>query len=63
MEGSTIFYVLTSERPEYNQKFYKAASLGPFAYISHSENAMFKQISDNFNSKEVSLYPLLTFPS
>lgn len=59
MQGSTIFYVLTSERPEYNNKFYKAAQFGPFAYFSHSQNPMFKQVADNLDSQEVKSYALI----
>lgn len=53
MQGSTVFYVLTSERPEYNDKFERAVSLGPLAYMSHTQNQIFKKVSENIDSKQV----------
>lgn len=57
MQGSTIFYVLTSERPEYNDKFEKVVSLGPLAYMNHGESRMFKQIIEHMDQEQVSFSP------
>ncbi|XP_054738906.1 lipase 3 [Anastrepha obliqua] len=34
-QGSTIFFVLLSERPEYNEKFVSAALLAPVAFLAN----------------------------
>jgi lysosomal acid lipase/cholesteryl ester hydrolase len=34
-QGTTISYVLCSERPEYNSKFRAIFSLAPIAFMSH----------------------------
>jgi pimeloyl-ACP methyl ester carboxylesterase len=38
--GSTMFYVLMSERPEYNSKILAMFSLAPVAFLSHITNPM-----------------------
>ncbi|XP_036330296.1 lipase 3 isoform X1 [Rhagoletis pomonella] len=34
-QGSTVFFVLLSERPEYNDKFVSASLLAPVAFLAH----------------------------
>lgn len=53
MQGSTIFYVLASEKPEYNKKIVKMASLGPIAYLSHSNSVLMQNVVQNMESKAV----------
>lgn len=36
--GTTMFYVLTSQRPEYNEKLLGAISLAPVAYLSRTRS-------------------------
>lgn len=55
MQGSTIFYVMASEKPAYNQKIIKMASLGPLAYLSHANSALMQNIVQNMDSKAVSI--------
>ncbi|XP_069680598.1 gastric triacylglycerol lipase-like [Periplaneta americana] len=38
--GTTLFYIMMSQRPEYNQKITVMISLAPIAYTSHSKNAL-----------------------
>nr|CAD7269101.1 unnamed protein product [Timema shepardi] len=40
--GTTIFYVLTSSRPEYNSKTRAMFSLGPTAYFGTLRSPLFK---------------------
>lgn len=34
-QGSTAFFVMTSEKPEYNQKIEMMHALAPVAFLSH----------------------------
>ncbi|KAK4873436.1 hypothetical protein RN001_015465 [Aquatica leii] len=50
--GTTVFYVLTSERPTYNKNFNVMIALAPSAYMSHMSNPLIKalaSISDYLN--------------
>ncbi|XP_017770544.1 PREDICTED: gastric triacylglycerol lipase-like [Nicrophorus vespilloides] len=51
MQGSTSFYVLASEKPEYNQKIEKMVSLGPVAFMKYSTNEMLNLIAEKQQSK------------
>lgn len=39
-QGTTVFYVMASEKPEYNDKIRLASLLGPAAYMEHLENPL-----------------------
>jgi lysosomal acid lipase/cholesteryl ester hydrolase len=43
--GTTIFYVLCSERPEYNSKIRAMFSLAPIAFISNMKSPLFQLLS------------------
>lgn len=58
MQGSTVFYVMASEMPEYNSKIYKMASVGPVAYLGQSDNPVLKQIERHFEQKSVSVFKI-----
>lgn len=53
MQGSTIFYVMASQMPEYTNKIEKMASLGPLAYIGQSTNPVLKYIERYLDQKSV----------
>ncbi|XP_049869399.1 lipase 3-like [Pectinophora gossypiella] len=44
-QGTTSFFVLCSERPEYNEKISLMAALSPVAWMSHVESAMLRLFS------------------
>ncbi|XP_066999665.2 lipase 3 [Anabrus simplex] len=43
--GTTMFYVMCSERPEYNDKIRAMFSLAPIAYMNHMTSPFFKLFS------------------
>jgi pimeloyl-ACP methyl ester carboxylesterase len=43
--GTTMFYVLASERPEYNSKIRVMFSLAPVAFMSHLKSPIVKMAS------------------
>jgi predicted alpha/beta hydrolase len=43
--GTTMFYGLCSERPEYNSKIRAMFSLAPVAFMSHLRNPMLKMVA------------------
>lgn len=55
MEGATSFYVMATERSEYNAKITKMVSLGPIAFLRKSDHSMLKKIADNYQSQAVTL--------
>lgn len=44
-QGSTAFLVMTSERPEYNNKIKSMYSLGPVAFSSHMFSPVFQVLA------------------
>ncbi|XP_077292155.1 lipase 3-like [Arctopsyche grandis] len=44
-QGSTSFFVMGSERPEYNDKIILMQALGPAAYMSHLKSPIFKYLA------------------
>lgn len=53
-QGTTTFYVMCSERPEYNDKIKAQFSLAPIAYMKHSHNPFLKIIARGTELLEVS---------
>jgi pimeloyl-ACP methyl ester carboxylesterase len=43
--GTTMFYVLCSERPEYNSKIRAMFSLGPAAFLSNLKSPLIQLLS------------------
>jgi lysosomal acid lipase/cholesteryl ester hydrolase len=43
--GTTMFYVLASERPEYNSKIRTQFSLAPVAFMSHLKSPLVQLLS------------------
>lgn len=52
-QGTTSFYVMASERPEYNNKIRLMVSLAPVAYMSHMVNPFFQELSKHHTSLKV----------
>lgn len=44
-QGSTAFFVMTSLRPEYNQKIISMQALAPVAYMGHNKNPLLLAIA------------------
>ena len=44
-QGTTMFYVLCSERPEYNSKIRAMFSLSPIAFMSNVKSPLIKLIA------------------
>lgn len=44
-QGSTTFFVLTSERPEYNDKILLMIAMAPPVYMTHAENSFLQLLS------------------
>lgn len=44
-QGTTVFFVMASERPEYNNKVKLMTALAPVAYFTHFKNTIFKFLS------------------
>lgn len=53
-EGTTAFYIMNSERTEYNDKFERAISLGPMAYMKNSQNEIVNKVVEHIKEKTVS---------
>nr|CAH7747960.1 unnamed protein product [Callosobruchus chinensis] len=43
-QGTTVFYVMAAERPEYNRKIKAHVSLAPVAYLSHVTSPVIKLV-------------------
>jgi pimeloyl-ACP methyl ester carboxylesterase len=57
-QGTTLFYVLCSEQPEYNSKIRAMFSLAPVAFMSHLKNPLLKLAAMIGNQMGVR-YPLI----
>lgn len=53
-QGTTTFYVMCSEKPEYNHKIKAQFSLAPIAYMRHTYNPFLKIIARFTELLEVS---------
>lgn len=52
-QGTTNFFVMASERPEYNQKVKLAVSLAPVAFMPNIPNSASKQLAKNVKILEL----------
>lgn len=48
-QGTTVFFIMAAERPEYNQKITQMIALAPIVFMEHSENYLLN-ILDKYNS-------------
>lgn len=53
-QGTTSFFVMASERPEYNDKIKLMSALAPVAYMSHLQNIFVQLLADNVGIVDVS---------
>lgn len=54
MQGSTVFFVMASEVPQYTRKITSAVAMGPVAFMGKATNPMIRLVADNLNSRGVS---------
>lgn len=54
-QGTTAFWVMTSTRPEYNDKIIAMQALAPVAYVGNIRSPLVKAIAPFTNSLEVSM--------
>lgn len=54
-QGTTSFYVMASEKPEYNAKIRLMSSLAPVAFMNHLFSPFLKLLSQFTLSVEVSV--------
>jgi lysosomal acid lipase/cholesteryl ester hydrolase len=55
-QGTTVFYVMLAERPEYNDKVSAMQGWGPVAYLSHIDAPNLSQFLDYIDQIEVCLH-------
>ena len=51
--GTMIFWILLSERPEYNDRFHCMQALAPVAFLGHMPSAILRNVATAFDSLEV----------
>lgn len=61
-QGTTSFFVMTSERPEYNDKIKLMVGLAPVAYANHMKSKVVKFIAPFQHALEVSQYNIIKNP-
>jgi lysosomal acid lipase/cholesteryl ester hydrolase len=54
-QGTTVFYVMASELPAYNDKIHAMFSLAPIAYSSRMFSPVFQFLSQNIKHLQVCL--------
>lgn len=52
-QGTTVFYVMASEKSEYNQKIKGMVSLAPIAFLSNHRSPLLKFIVHFYGLMEV----------
>lgn len=55
-QGTTAFFVMCSERPEYNDKIILMNALAPVAYVSNLKSPLIRVFTPFLNSLEVSIF-------
>lgn len=55
-QGTTAFFVLLSQRPEYNDKIIMMNALAPVAYAKHVKSPVIRALTPFLNTLEVSYY-------
>lgn len=58
-QGTSSFFALTSEKPEYNEKVRFAVALGPAAYLGHAKSLIIRSFAIFRNQIEVSNQKLI----
>lgn len=52
-QGTTSFFVMASERPEYNKKIKLMVAFAPVVYLSNMKQPVLKQLATNYNDVKV----------
>lgn len=52
-QGTTSFFVMTSEKPQYNNKVKLMVAMAPVAYMSNLQNPFFQLLANFHNTIEV----------
>lgn len=60
-QGTTSFYVMGSERSEYNSKIRAMVSMAPIAFLSNQRSPLLKCIVHFYNLMEVRPHPSYSF--
>lgn len=55
-QGNTVFYVMCSERPEYNEKIIAQFSLAPIAYVTYMTSPLLQIVSKAEMGLTVSIF-------
>lgn len=55
-QGTTIFYVMCSTRPEYNKKIQMMISFAPSAFMSHMTSPLLRIFATRYKEISVSLF-------
>lgn len=54
-QGTTSFFSMASERPEYNEKIRLMIALGPVVYISNTQHPLLKVLAEHMNIIDVNI--------
>ncbi|XP_049276588.1 lipase 1-like [Anopheles funestus] len=49
-QGTTVFFVMASSRPEYNEKISRTYALSAAVYVEHVRSPIFRWIAENINA-------------
>lgn len=60
-QGTTSFFVMTSERPEYNNKIRLMIALAPVAFMEYLPNVALRMVQQFSGVMTVSVYYLFSF--
>lgn len=55
-QGGTTFFVMASEKPEFNDKISLMQGLGPAAYLAHAKSPVVTYLAPYVDSIEVFIY-------
>lgn len=59
-QGTTSFFVMCSEKSEYNDKIRLMSALSPVVYMSRMTNPFFKLVANFHDTLEVYIYMILS---
>lgn len=60
-QGTTAFWVMTSSKPEYNDKVVAMQALAPVGYFANAKSPLIKAIAPFTNSIDVSILVYLEY--
>lgn len=59
--GTTVYFIMTSDRPEYNEKIRLSIMLAPVIYLSHIFNPVARIVGEFVNVERVSSQNMKAF--